>query len=255
MAQFRKAVITQKGLALIQKTQMQNVKLEFSKIAAGSGEYKEDEVLDGVTALKQQVQEFPFSSVAVVDPQTIKLVSVISNKELQSAYYIREIGVYATDPDEGDILYSIAVAYPGKADYMPAYDGLAPVTIGLDTFQAVSNSENVTIRADTGAYATAEDLKNLTERFESFVQNNPRVMFGSAATEIDSNTVLFITDEAQVQGEFAGASYTNLYMGTDPPQAGDNWAKTDGKTIISGKLAVSEKEPTDAAFFAKINQI
>lgn len=250
MAQFRKAVITQKGLALLQKTQMQNIKLEFSKIVSGSGSYTEDEVLDGATALKQQMQEFPFSSVNIVDPQTIKLVSVISNEGLQSAYYIREIGVYATDPDEGEILYSLAVAYPDKADYMPAYDGAAPVTIGLDTFQAVSNSENVTIRADTGAYASAEDLKMLTERFEAFVKNNPRVMFGSVDTEIDNNTVLFITDEEQAVGDFSGASYTNMIIASEPPESGENWAQTD--TIVSGKLAVSEKEPADAAFFAKI---
>lgn len=249
MAQFRKAVITQKGLALLQKTQMQNIKLEFSKIVSGSGSYTEDEVLDGATALKQQMQEFPFSSVDVVDPQTIKLVSVISNEGLQSAYYIREIGVYATDPDEGEILYSLAVAYPNKADYMTAYDGAAPVTIGLDTFQAVSNSENVTIRADTGAYASAEDLKKLTERFETFIQDNPRVMFGSDDTEIASNTVLFVTGEQMVK-EFSGASYTNMIIASEPPESGENWAQTDN--IISGKLAVSEKEPADTAFFAKI---
>ncbi len=250
MAQYRKAVITQQGIALIQKTQTQNIKLEFTKVATGSGSYTEDEVLDGATALKQQMQVFPISSVTVVDPQTIKLVSVISNKDLQSAYYIREIGVFATDPDEGEILYSLAVAYPDKADYMPAYDGAAPVTIGLDTYQAVSNSENVTIRADTGAYASAEDLKKLAERFETHIRDNPRVMFGSADTDITENTVLFITDEEQVVGDFAGASYTNIMIASEAPGSGENWAQTDN--IVSGKLAVSEKEPADAAFFAKI---
>lgn len=249
MAEFRKAVVTLKGLALLQKTQMNNIKLEFSKIATGSGEYTENEILDSATALKQQVQEFPISSVSVVDPQTIKFASVISNEGLQSAYYVREIGVFATDPDEGEILYSLAVAYPNKADYMPAYNGAAPVTIGLDTLQAVSNSNNVTIRADTGAYASAEDLKKLTERFETFIQDNPRVMFGSDDTEIASNTVLFVTGEQMVK-EFSGASYTNLHIGTEPPESGENWAQTDN--IVSGKLAVSEKEPADAAFFAKI---
>ena len=176
MSQFRKAVITQKGLALLQKTQMQNIKLEFSKIVSGSGSYTEDEVLDGATALKQQMQEFPISSVTVVDPQTIKLVSVISNEGLQSAYYIREIGVFATDPDEGEILYSLAVAYPDKADYMPAYDGAAPVTIGLDTYQAVSNSENVTIRADTGAYASADELKAVADKLKEHIDTGPIVV-------------------------------------------------------------------------------
>lgn len=173
MAQFRKAVITQKGIALVQKTQVQGIKLTFTRLVTGSGEYTEDEALDGAVALKQQVQEFPFSSLDVVDYQTIKLVTVISNEDLNTAYYIREIGVYAQDPDEGEILYSLAAAYPGRADYMPAYDGLAPVTIGLDTYQSVSNSGNVTIRADTGAYAAAEDLEELAARLQEHINEGP----------------------------------------------------------------------------------
>ncbi len=176
MAQFRKAVITQKGIALIQKTQTQNIKLEFTKVAVGSGEYAEDEAVDGAEDLKQKVQEFPFSSVSVVDPQTIKLVSVISNEDLLTAYYLREIGVYANDPDEGEILYSLAVAYPDKADYIPAYDGKTPVTIGLDTYQSVSNSDNVTIRAGTGAYAAAEDLEALAEKLQEHIDTGPIVV-------------------------------------------------------------------------------
>lgn len=176
MAQFRKAVITQKGLALLQKTQMQSIKLEFIKIATGSGEYEEEENLDNVVSLKQKVQEFPFSSVSVEDEQTVKLVTVISNEELDTAYYLREIGVYAKDPDEGEILYSLAVAYPGKADYLPAYDGMAPVTIGLDTYQSVSNSSNVTIQGGTGAYASAEDLEAVAAKLQDHIDTGPIVV-------------------------------------------------------------------------------
>lgn len=164
MAQFRDAVITQAGIALLQKTQMQSIKLTFTKIAVGSGEYEEEESLDNVTALKNKIQEFPISSKEIVDFQTILLKSVISNAELDEAYYIREIGVYANDPDNGEILYSLAVAYPGKADYFPAYDGMAPVTVGIDTYQTVSDSGNVIIQAGSGAYAAAEDLEKLEQR-------------------------------------------------------------------------------------------
>lgn len=171
MAQFRDAVITQAGIALLQKTQMQSIKLTFTKIAVGSGEYEEEESLDNVTALKNKIQEFPISSKEIVDFQTILLKSVISNNELDEAYYIREIGVYANDPDNGEILYSLAVAYPGKADYFPAYDGMAPVTIGIDTYQTVSDSGNVIIQAGSGAYAAAEDLEKLEQRVSSKTVN------------------------------------------------------------------------------------
>lgn len=171
MAQFKKAVITAKGLALIQKSQMQGIRLEFIKIVTGSGEYAETEEVGGATDIKEPKQEFPISSVAAVDQQTIKLASVLSNKDLQQSYYMREIGIYAADPDEGEILYSLAVAYPGKADYMPAYDGTAPVTIGLDTYQSVSDSASVSIRADPAAYALAKDLEDLRKTVKNIPVN------------------------------------------------------------------------------------
>lgn len=254
MAQFRKAVITKKGIALVQKTQMQNIRLEFTKIRTGSGAYEETEILDVATDLKKRVLEFGFESQQVIDPQTVKLVSVISNKGLDAPYYLREIGVYANDPDEGEILYSLAVTYPDKADYIPAYNGEAAFEFYLNTYQSVSNSENVYIQVDPGAYASARELKELKERFEQFVQDNPRVAFGSASDDIQNNTILFITDEGEESPvKFGGAVYTNVQFGQEPPAEGENWMQT-GENIIQGKLAVSEESPSDAAFFVNIKK-
>lgn len=176
MAQFRKAVLTDKGTVLLQKIQTQENKLKFTKVKIGSGEYTEEEPLNEATALKQEIQEFLISSVSIVDPQTVRIISVLTNQDLDTACYIREIGVYADDPDEGEILYSIAVAYPGRADYMPAYDGFAPVTIRLDVYQTVSNSENVTMQSGTGAYAAAADLERLEEIVCGYINDGPIIV-------------------------------------------------------------------------------
>lgn len=269
MAQFRKAVITQAGLALIQKTQLQNIKLEFTKIVTGAGEYTETEELGNLAGLKQPMQEFPFSSLETVDTQTIKLVSVLSNENLQQAYYMREIGVFASDPDEGEILYSLTVAYPGKADYLPAYDGTAPVTIGLDTYQSVSDSENVEIRADPGAYASAKELKELKETIEQLTSKvgtltRGAVKVGTIDTAMELGDTLFVVDDMLQQG-LEAVAYSNMVFGASAPSSVRYWADTGEETatntsdtedisvsITSGKLAVSQEEPDDAAFFAKI---
>lgn len=92
-------------------------------------------------------------------------------------------------------------------------------------------------------------LSNLRALF----QNKFSVMIGANDTEIGNSTLLFVTDEAPPeQKDFKGAAYTNLSFGKDTPTSGENWAQID-ETIINGKLAVSEVEPEDAAFFAKIN--
>jgi hypothetical protein len=218
MAQFRKAVITKKGIALVQKTQMQNIRMEFTKIRTGSGAYEETEILDAATGLKEGVQEFPFLSVQVIDPQTIKLVSVISNGGLDTPYYLREIGVYANDPDEGEILYSLAVAYPDKADYIPAYDGRAPVTVGLDTYQSVSNSENVDIQVDPGAYASAKDLENLAEKLQDHIDTGPIVVIEEnipASARKAGHWYFYVTRKQSVSGGGADVIKAGPNMGLE----------------------------------------
>lgn len=269
MAQFRKAVITEKGLELIQKTQMQEIKLEFTKIVTGAGEYKETEELKNSTGLKDKRQEFGISSLTVTGPKTVKMSAAITNIDLLNAYFIGEIGVYAVDPDEGEILYSLAVAYPGKADFLPAYNGSVPVSIYLDTYQAVSDSENVTVQANLGAYALAKDFNKLQDKVQILEEllgkkSCGRVKIGPVDTELNPEDTLFIVEEMILPDKFEAASFSNMMFSDSP--AGEYWADTSGSRrvienstevhITNGKIAVStEKDaPGDTAFLAKINE-
>lgn len=274
MAQFRKAVITEKGLALIQKTQIQEIQLEFTKIATGAGEYTETEELREAISLKDKRQEFDISSFSVKDPKTVKMSAAITNMDLTQPYFISEIGVFALDPDEGEILYSLAVAYPGKADYLPAYNGSVPVSIYLDTYQSVSDSENVTIRENVGTYALAKDLSALQEQVKLLQEqlnamSRGKVRIGPADTKLDPGDTLFIVD-GMMPVNFEAASYSNIVFSSSPPEGESEkyWADTGGDNIspgtensaddvliTNGKLAVSQEAdaPVDTAFLAKIN--
>lgn len=176
MARFRKAVITNKGLALVNKVQTGAAVLKFKRIVTGAGSHEELEDLSGSTALKDKRQEFLLSSISVVDSDTVKLRSVISNDTLEQGYYIKEIGLIADDPDEGEILYSIAAAVEGQWDYLPAKTEVSPATITLDLFSSVANAETVTIQGGTGAYAAAEDLELLKETVEKYINAGPIVV-------------------------------------------------------------------------------
>ena len=76
---------------------------------------------------------------------------VMSNKQdtgnLEHGYYVKEVGIFANDPDEGEILYAIAVAITDQWDYMPAYNNLLPSTITVNFLTEVSNASEVTIEA------------------------------------------------------------------------------------------------------------
>lgn len=245
MARFKKAVITEKGLALVTKVQMGSTTLKFTKIATGAGSYGDEDV-STQTGLREKKQEFSLSSISVVDNDTVKIRTVISNAGLAEGYYIREIGLFAQDPDEGEILYSLAVAYDGQWDYLPAESEVSPSTINLDTFSSVANASTVTIQGGTGAYASAADL----EALRKLVEEHYKVIFGPETAEIENGTILFCTGE-ETENQFRNAGFTNLYMGDQPPD-GENtiWAKPDN--MVTGDLTVSEDESTDTVFLAKI---
>lgn len=263
MARFRKAVITDLGLALINRVQTGDTQLKFTKICTGSGDYGESDLLNGCTGLKQKQQEFPISSIAVVDNDTVRLRTVISNTGLQTGYYIKEIGLYAQNPDGGELLYSIAVAVTGQWDYLPAESEVSPATITLDTYSSVANASTVTIQGGSGAAATAEDLKELEEKLTAMIKEIPVIAFGPETTVLEKGMVLFVVD-GDMPVTFSAAGFTNMYMGTDPPDDGEAvWAQISGSSrerlaggnnIIEGKLTVSEEPSEDTVFLAKIFQ-
>lgn len=245
MARFKKAVITDKGLALVNKVQTGITNLEFTKISTGDGDYGDSEDLTKVTDLKEKKQDFTLSSISIIDNDTAKIRTVIGNQGLETGYYIKEIGLYAQDPDEGEILYSVSTAYEEQWDYLPAESEMNLATITLDVFSSIANASTVTIKGGTGAFASAEDLENL----KKLVEEHYKVIVGPENEEIGNGTILLCTEETPKTFQRAGIA--NLYMGTAPPEDENAvWAKPDN--MIMGNLAVSEEETTDAVFLAKI---
>ena len=173
MAAFGASFLTQKGLNLIAKAQAGQAAIKFTKAAAGDGAYSDGESLAGLTELKSKVQEMPINDVLVVNGNTVYLKFVITNMadslQLDRGYYVKEVGIYAQDPDEGEILYAVAVAVNEQWDYMPAYNGLHAATILMEFYTEVCNASSVQIVSVQGTYALREDFEQLKQAFEALV--------------------------------------------------------------------------------------
>jgi hypothetical protein len=165
MAEFNAAVLTAGGIELNAKVQSGRCSIAFTKAATGDGNYEDGEVLITRTELKSKKQEFLISSLSVVNESTTVLRFIVTNhsntEDLKHGYYIKEVGIYAEDPDKGEILYAIATAVENEWDYMPAYNNLLPSTNTMDFYTEVSNASDVIIRANPGAYALASDVEGL----------------------------------------------------------------------------------------------
>lgn len=113
MADWSGAIMTKQGRALEAKVTAGICKLELTKLKVGDGEPHEIESMTDLAAPKLDIG---ISSISPTDAGICDIEGVITNAELEKGFYMRELGIYATDPEEGEILY--AVATDSHADYL-----------------------------------------------------------------------------------------------------------------------------------------
>ena len=164
MAEFSKLVTTKKGQALIAKNWAGTAERpSFTKIAASQQALKVED-LEGLTAL-DIVQEAEVSRVTRTNEVAVMVETAFSNKDLTGGYHMRVLGLYALDPDEGEILYSAAVELSGN-DWMPPYNGVTVTGAYIQLITTVGNSENVSLMVNPAALATIADINRLQEQID-----------------------------------------------------------------------------------------
>jgi hypothetical protein len=173
---FNNAVMTNKGADLLVRAQAGQIKLQFTRMAVGNGEYASSEktiqALQKATKLKSQKNAYTLSAVNVYSEHSVKVTALITNYDSvkQSAlvsvgYYINEIGLFAKPlgaADSEEILYSIAVVAGDNGDFMPPYNGYNPAQIIQDYYATVDNSTQVTIQT-AGAALLASEANIITD--------------------------------------------------------------------------------------------
>ena len=170
--------LTTAGKALLAKAQAGQTSIKITKAQTGSGSYSSGENIESRTALKTPKQTFPIQNKVISDADnTVILKIAITNKSetetLSTGYDITEFGIFAQDPQKGEILYSIATA--STSDYMPAYNGVLPSVINMSYYLEVSNAENVTINS-AGALALQADLEALEARVTTIEKNKVELL-------------------------------------------------------------------------------
>ena len=116
MAAFPKMTLTNAGQALQTKV-LAGETLTFTRIALGDGQLN-GQPISPLTALISQKATVEVDSVRVVNTSTAQVAGFFSNKDISTGFWWRETGVFAQDPDVGEILYGYTNA--GDAgDYIP----------------------------------------------------------------------------------------------------------------------------------------
>lgn len=209
MGAFKSAVITTKGQALLAKVVAGTTKLEFTKIAVS------ENILSGDLASKTGIgtikQSEKVASVVRQNGANVKVSASFSNETLGTGYYVRNIGLYATDPQDGEICYSISVAdeSTATADWMPPFNGIGVSSLLVDLVTAVSNASNVSVTVDPSAGATVAQIVNLQEQI-----NDVRTFVGYEQDDVYGVEVDFVNKKfirlAGAENMTAGADFSAL---------------------------------------------
>ena len=153
MAEWSNATMTDVGADLQAKVNAGKTKLTFTKIKVGSGVNATNPLaLTDVISSKWETTNF-------VVKQEGKIVSVdtfITNNGITEAFRMSEIGLFAQDPDKGEVLY--AYLTDPEPDRMPAEGGSVVVSQELTIGMIFSNTGNVSLTVNMGALLTHEQL-------------------------------------------------------------------------------------------------
>ena len=150
MANWNGLQLTNKGIALQAKVQA-GTQLHITKLKLGSGVVPSGTDIKTLTDLITPEQNLGIGGKEAVDDYC-KISSTISNTDLEAGYYVRELGVFAQDPDDGEILYMYTT--DGAPDYLPAGGGSTVISQEFSVMIAVDDMDNIVVDIDPAALAT-----------------------------------------------------------------------------------------------------
>lgn len=154
MAEWSNATMTDVGANLQAKVNAGKTKLTFTKIKVGSGINSTNPLaLTDVISSKWETTNF----VVKLEGKIVSVDTVITNTGIHEAFRMSEIGLFAQDPDKGEILY--AYLTDPEPDRMPAEGGSVVVSQELTIGMVFSNTGNVSLTVNMGALVTHEQLE------------------------------------------------------------------------------------------------
>ena len=170
MAEWSNATMTDVGAALQAKVNAGKTKLTFTKIKVGSGVNATNPLaLTDVISSKWETTNF----VVKLEGKIVSVDTVITNIGIHEAFRMSEIGLFAQDPDKGEILY--AYLTDPEPDRMPAESGSVVVSQELTIGMVFSNTGNVSLTVNIGALITREQLTEAVKQHNTDISSHPPI--------------------------------------------------------------------------------
>lgn len=160
---WENAVITSKGLALQSKL-TQGTSLTITRAVAGAG-YVTPALLVQQTAVLDPKQTLKFSPASYPEEGKCAVPVYLTNEGLATGYTAKQVGFYATDPDEGEILYFICQAASDKGTEIPSKTEMPGYTAEWTFYFQYGQASNVTVTVDPANTVTRAEVKKMIAQY------------------------------------------------------------------------------------------
>ena len=167
MGTYRSAVITAAGQNLVAESLTGGKAITFSNAKTSSYAYPDGTNLTELTDLQDIVQEVQPSMAQVINDNVVQVTARFSNENVESAYLIQTLGLYAKINDGDEVLFSVIQAI--TPDQMPAKNPVSPTAYIFNMQTAVQQASQVTVTVDPAGSATIQDIINL-QQSKSYIQ-------------------------------------------------------------------------------------
>lgn len=237
MNTWTNAVITNQGMALQAKL-IAGTSLTITRAVTGSG-YVNPTLLAQQTAVSNIQQTLTFRTISYPETGKVCVPTVLDNDELTTGYTAMQVGFYATDPDEGEILYFIAQADSGAGIPIPSETEMASFTAEWDFYFQYGQADNVNVTVDPAGAVSRTEAQQLIDTAVDPVQdalddheadtNNPHSV---TAAQVGLGNVDNIATALAWTASGSLSTYKRIYL--DPSGSDDNAGTTQAPmaTII-----------------------
>lgn len=231
---WQNAVITNKGYQLLAKLIDGNT-LNITKALTGSG-YVTPGLLQSQTAVSSPKQNLSFHPISYPEKGKCVLPCFLDNQSLDTGYTAMQIGIYAQDPDVGEILFFIAQAESGTGTIVPSKNEMPGYTAEWSFTFAYGKASSVNITVDPSNTISQEVMENYVHQFIISVEAQQAVNGVCTLTHSKSGTVhnftgmqgrsglvpcQFKSTAGYTEGDTAtidGTAYTITLTGADAPE-------------------------------------
>ncbi|MEG2175261.1 MAG: phage tail protein [Oscillibacter sp.] len=151
------SVITEKGRALLGKILATQTPLVISYAMIGSGDLPSGKTPASMTNLANSVMEASIAAMTNPAAGEVKVLLQVLSTDVTTAFIAKEVGIWATDPDEGDILYCYVPMQSDPVQMRAAGDVVGKM-LTLEISLIVSNAASVTANISPTALVRRSEL-------------------------------------------------------------------------------------------------